>query len=382
MSSEDNLKIWSLPIEYCDNESGDVADTILSVVDTGRADDTYCFTEPLKNMGVFNGILTMNCNEILEPTLPYQEMSDLYSNKEERVGEIALCNIAAINVAANMTDTEYEDAMYYTLKMIDKTIYMSEYELPHLEVTAKARLNAGIGIIGLAYYLANKGLDYSSPAGLREIHKVAERHMYFAIKASLRLGKELGNAPWINRTKWPDGWLPIDTYNKRVDELVEPNYRYDWETLRKDIVANGGIRNSVLIAHMPTESSSKATGVPNGLYPIREVYKKKTDGTNVTDWVANESNTIGHQYQLAWDIPTVDLIKAYSVVQKFTDQGISADTYEDRSKEITIKTSYLLDIFLTMTKYGLKSRYYTNIKTTDDGSVTEEVGCSGGGCSV
>ena len=35
-----------------------------------------------------------------------------------------------------MIDTEHEDAMYYTLKMIDKTIYMSEYELPHLEVTA------------------------------------------------------------------------------------------------------------------------------------------------------------------------------------------------------------------------------------------------------
>ena len=47
-----------ITVEYCDNASGDVADTILSVVDTGRADDTYCFTEPLKNVGVSMAFLS------------------------------------------------------------------------------------------------------------------------------------------------------------------------------------------------------------------------------------------------------------------------------------------------------------------------------------
>lgn len=356
---------------------------VTEVIDDGRVDDTYCFTEPKKNMGIFNGIATMNCLEITEPTLPYSSVKDLYSTTEERVGEVALCNLSAINVARNLTDEEYEDAMYYALKMIDVTIHKTEYRLPHVGVTAKARMNAGVGIIGLAYYLANKGLDYTSPLGLKEIHKVAERHMYFAIKASLRLGKELGNAPWINRTKWPDGWLPIDTYNKRVDELVEPVYQYDWESLRKEIIANGGIRNSTLIAHMPTESSSKAAGVPNGVYPIRGLYLKKTDGSNVSDWVANESNVLASQYQFAYDIDPVELNKAYAVLQKFCDQAISADSYYDRSVNPEVKTDKLLAHFLSMIKYGVKTRYYTNSLTTErDSGQVRSIGCEGGACTL
>lgn len=47
----------------------------------------------------------------------------------------------------------------------------------------------------------------------------------------------------------------------------------------------GGLHFSTLIAHMPTESSSKAAGKPNGIYPIRELYMKKSDMNAVLDWV-------------------------------------------------------------------------------------------------
>ena len=40
-------------------------------------------------------------------------------------------------------------------------------------------------------------------------------------KASLRLAKEKCNAEWIGKTKYPEGWLPIDTYNKNVDDVVD-----------------------------------------------------------------------------------------------------------------------------------------------------------------
>jgi len=48
--------------------------------------------------------------------------------------------------------------------------------------------------------------------------------------------------------------LPIDTYNKNVDSVVENELQYDWEELRREIISNGGIRNSVTTAHMPSES--------------------------------------------------------------------------------------------------------------------------------
>lgn len=76
-------------------------------------------------------------------------------------------------------------------------------------------------------------------------------------KASLQLGKELGNAEWIHKTKYPEGWLPIDTYNKNVDKITPNTLTYDWEGLRQEVIANKGIRNSVLSTMVPSESCLK-----------------------------------------------------------------------------------------------------------------------------
>ena len=152
------------------------------------------------------------------------------------------------------------------------------------------RLNAGVGITGLAHYLAKNGVFYNTKEGYRVIHEVAERHSYHLIKASLRLGKELGNAPWIHKTKWPEGWLPIDTYKKQVDSIADFKLKYDWERLRQEIIANKGIRNSSLVAFMPNESSSKANGLPNSIYPVRNTFLMKTDGTGNVEWVAKDSH--------------------------------------------------------------------------------------------
>lgn len=326
------------------------------------------------------------CCEVMEPVKPYKWMPDLY-NEEHENGEVALCNLAAINVAAVESEHEYAEAMYQALKMVDKTIHQANYVLPHIGYTAKQRLNAGVGIIGLAYYLAKRGLDYTSEEGLREIHRVAERHMYHAIRASLRLGRELGNAPWIYKTKWVDGWLPIDSYKKSVDEIVAPEYRYDWEALRAEIVKNGGIRNSCLIAHMPTESSSKASSVPNSVYPIRDLYLKKTDRNTVISWCAPNCDLLGDKYQIAWDIPSVDLIKVYAVLQKFCDQAISADLYQDRrGAKVEVTTEQMITEFLAMAKYGMKTRYYQNsLVAAEHNSVTEMSKapvCVDGACSL
>ena len=76
-------------------------------------------------------------------------------------------------------------------------------------------------------------LSYKSIEGKKEIHRLAERHSYFLHKASLCLGKEVVISPWIDKTKYPDGWLPIDTANKEIDKIVNQELLYDWETLVK-----------------------------------------------------------------------------------------------------------------------------------------------------
>lgn len=312
------------------------------------------------------------CAEIALPTAGYKSIEGLYSSEDHGQGEIAICSLAGIPVCNIQNDAQYEQAAYYALRMVDDCIDMSDYPFAHVAMTAKARRSAGVGMLGLATELARKGLKYDTQEGLDYIHCIAERHYYYLLKASLRLAKERGNAPWIHKTKWPQGWLPIDTYKKTVDEIAMPGYAYDWESLRKEIIAQGGIRNSVLVAHMPTESSSKAAGVPNCIYPIRELAIKKSDNSNVVDWVATDSDLLADKYQLAWDIDTKDMIKVYAVVQKFTDQGISADFWKDRSKDSTVYTDEMVEEHILMCKYGMKSRYYQNSLTSNQSATAEE----------
>ena len=345
--------------------------------------EVYDITVPETECFFANDVLVHNCLEIDLPTEGYESMQDLYSSEDHGRGEIGLCSLAATVISNIDSDEEYEDVMYYSLLMIDKCIHQSDYVFPHLALTAKSRLSAGVGIMGYAHYLAKKGLKYSSQEAKEESHRVAERHMYMAIKASLKLGQELGNAPWMHKTLWPEGWMPIDTYNRNVDTVVAPVYQYDWEDLRNKVKNNGGIRNSVLVAYMPGESSSKASGTTNSIYPVRDLTLVKTDNNATIYWAAPEGDDEAVTYEFAWDVPTKDLIDHYAVFQKFTDQGISGDFYRRLVGNASVTTTELLNEYFYYVKMGMKSRYYQNTLTSkgvelDVGSS----GCGAGGCTL
>lgn len=312
--------------------------------------------------------------------------------------EIALCNIGGIIVGNIENDEDYGRAAYRVLKLIRYGIHNSEYVFKNLEKSAKSRMNAGVGIVGLAHLMAKKGLKYSTQDGKNFIHELGETHYWHLTQAALRIGKEHGNAPWMYKTKWPKGWLPIDTYNKNVDELVTVGLKRDWETLRQQIIENGGIGFSVLVAHMPAESSSISGGTTNGIYPIRELYMNKTNETLSLNYVVPDSTKLKDKYESAWDILTDDLIDCYAIIQKWTDQAISADLYRVLQGDDKVSSTEMLKGYFRRYKYGLKQRYYQNSKTTKgiNLNASEEIsntiediieeesqgGCSSGGCSL
>ena len=314
-----------------------------------------------------DAIYSLNlCMEVAQPTKPYKDHSYLYRTDDHGEGEISMCNLGAINLVDEMTDEQYARRMYLILKMITYTILNSKYPFPHLAFTAKARRNAGIGIMGLATHMARKQLSYDTPAGRQEMHRLAERHMYFAIRASLDLSKEFGLAPWIHKTRWPEGWTPQWTYNRNVDQLGDFTNQYDWESLSAEIKANGGLAHSVLVCHMPGESSSKALASPNGLYKIREKVLVKKDGNLKFRWAAPQSDNPDYHYESAWLGEKRDMIATYAIWQKWTDGAISADFHKPVPKGTPIMSSELLQDYLDMTKYGLKSHYYLNTLPSDD----------------
>lgn len=314
------------------------------------------------------------CQEISIPISAFTSVEELYKPYEEGNGEIGLCSLAGIIVSNIDNDEQYAEVAYYALKMIDVCIHKSRYVFKNLEDTAKSRLSAGVGILGLAHLMAKNNMKYSTQEGRNFIHTLFETHMWHLINASLRLGKELGNAPWIDKTLWPEGWLPIDTYEKRVDELVTVKNMRDWESLRVEIKENKGLRNSVLVAHMPGESSTIAAGTTNSVYPIRDFDLIKTNETMVLHYVAPDSSKLRNKYEIAWDIDSIDLIKCYAIMQKWTDQAISVDLYRKMQGSEKVGTSEMIEIYLNMVKYGLKSRYYQNSLTAKGIASEEPIG--------
>lgn len=347
---------------------------------------------PFKTCG--NGKIRQSnlCLEIALITNAYDSVEDLYiygdlkkaiannahpsviqylKEKNDAVkGEVAVCSLAGINVGkikgkvgTPEWDEEYREAAFVALDMIYTAITESEYPLPHIEYTAKKRMSAGVGIVDLAHLMAKYKLNYDSQEGRDLIHKVAESHYWHLLNASLELSKEFGVCEWVDKTKWKEGWLPIDTYNKHVDEVVTVGLQYDWEKLRQRIVENGGHAFSVLAAHMPAESSSVRSGSTNGVYAIRDLDLNKTNDTNAVKYVVPESDKLGKYYQNAYDISVEDMAKVYGIIQKWTDQAISADQWYKAQGSDKIKSSELMKGWFSWVYYGVKTRYYINTLT-------------------
>lgn len=300
------------------------------------------------------------CQEVGLPTQGYKDVTELYRMDADVQGEIGLCNLGAI-VAGRVTPERMPDVAYRALKMVDNVISIMEYPFPHLKYTAQARRSAGIGITNLAHDMAEKGLKYTTPEGKAYMHRLAEMHSFWLHKASVQLAKERGRCEWFHKTKYADGWLPIDTYCKHVDNITDQPLLCDWEGLRKEI-AEYGMRNSVLEAFMPVESSSIAGNTTNGLYPIRKMVVVKTSSTNKTVFLAPDMERLKGAYQLAWDVPRKDMTECYAIFQKFCGQAISADKYRAfAAGEIPkISAQEMFEDFLYRITCGLKSTYYSN----------------------
>lgn len=350
--------------------------------ETGRIYLTY-IDEMNRHTPFKDPIYSSNlCLEIALPTKAYTGMPDLYS--DDPVGEIGLCSLASI-VVGRVREEEYAEVAYYCALMIDNVIDIMEYPFPSLKATAQARRSIGVGITNLAHEMALMKLSYASEEGKNYIHLLAERHSYYLHKASLALAKEKGNAKWIDKTRYPDGWLPIDTYNKNVDDIHTQSLMYDWESLRQDIIKQGGIRHSVLEAMMPVESSSQLTNSTNGLYPIRNLKVMKTSGTSKNILLAPDMDELAPYYDIAWNLDSKHLIDMYAIIQKFTGQAISADLYLNMQDQQTISSRQLLSDFIYMMKLGCKTRYYLNSASGiihEGYEKVEDKGCAGGACTL
>lgn len=294
------------------------------------------------------------CCEINLPTKPLKHLYD-----EE--GEISLCTLAAINWGKIRKPEDFEKPCMLAVRALDALLDFQEYPVRAAQISTMNRRPLGVGIINFAHWLAKNDSNYQDP-NLELIHEYTEAWSYYLIKASADLAREEGSCPKNEETKYSLGVLPIDTYKRDVDELVEPKYNMDWESLREQL-ADTGIKNSTLMALMPSETSAQISNSTNGIEPPRSLISIKQSKDGVLKQVVPGIHRLKNKYDLLWDQKSPEgYLKICAVLQKFIDQGISVNTSYNplHYNEEKIPLSEMLKHLLMFYKYGGKQLYYNN----------------------
>ena len=294
------------------------------------------------------------CQEITLPTDPIQHI--------DGDGEIALCILSAINVGTINELDELEPLCDLAVRSLDEIIDHQNYPVKAAEISTKARRSLGVGYIGLAHYLAKKGYSYEQKLGWKQVDKLTEAFQYYLLRASNQLSKEKGPCDYFNRTKYSDGILPIDTYKKEVNEIVDRKFTYDWESLRKEI-KESGLRHSTLSAQMPSESSSVVSNATNGIEPPRGYLSVKKSKKGPLKQVVPDYKKLKSYYTLLWDMKSNEgYINIVAVMQKYFDQAISGNwSYNpEHFEDGQVPLSVMAKDLLTTYKLGWKTSYYQN----------------------
>ncbi|UAW07531.1 ribonucleotide reductase of class Ia (aerobic), alpha component [Escherichia phage ELT1] len=286
--------------------------------------------------------------------------------------EIGLCTLSAF-VLDNF-DWQDQDKINelaeVQVRALDNLLDYQGYPVPEAE-KAKKRRNLGVGVTNYAAWLASNFASYEDANDLT--HELFERLQYGLIKASIKLAKEKGPCEYYSDTRWSRGELPIDWYNKKIDQIAAPKYVCDWSSLREDLKLFG-IRNSTLSALMPCESSSQVSNSTNGIEPPRgPVSVKESKEGSFNQVVPNIEHNID-LYDYTWKLAkkgNKPYLTQVAIMLKWVCQSASANTYYDPQifPKGKVPMSVMIDDMLYGWYYGIKSFYYHN---TRDGSGTDD----------
>jgi ribonucleoside-diphosphate reductase alpha chain len=277
---------------------------IVSVEDVGEVDDTYCFNEPIEHKGIFNGVITGNCSEIVEFTSP---------------DEVAVCNLASIALASYVEFDEQQKPSFnfnklhevtkVVTKNLNKVIDVNFYPLEKARRSNLKHRPIGIGVQGLADAYVLMRYPFDSSDAMKLNRDIFETIYHGACEASMEIAKkrqdileafkdntlteqeidDLYDKLNLNEyetihTKYPGAYSSFDGSPASKGELqfdlwgVSPTkeWLWDWTNLKTNIMKYG-MRNSLLLAPMPTASTSQILGFNECFEPFTSnLYKRKT----------------------------------------------------------------------------------------------------------
>jgi ribonucleotide reductase alpha subunit len=240
--------------------------TVVAVIDNKRVDDTYCVHEPVNHAAVFNGILTGNCTEIME-----------YSSPDET----AVCNLASIALPTFVdvkSRTYNYDKLREVVKVVinnlNRVIDINYYPTPETYNSNMRHRPVGLGVQGLADVFAMMRVDWETEKAADLNQRIFEHIYYAAIDASSEIAKREGPYSTYEGSPMSQGIFQYNLWD--VTPLTELDETLDWNALQKKVQKNG-IRNSLLVAPMPTASTSQILGFNETIEPFTSnIYTRRT----------------------------------------------------------------------------------------------------------
>ncbi len=196
-----------------------------------------------KNLGTIRS--SNLCTEIIEYCAP---------------DETAVCNLASLALPAyvNYAEGVYDfkklhEVTQVVVRNLNKIIDVNHYPIPEARNSNMRHRPIGVGVQGLADAFLALRMPFESPEA-RELNKqIFETIYHAAVTASVQLAKEEGPYESFKGSPASEGILQFDMWN------VKPSDLWEWDSL-KEQVKQHGLRNSLLVAPMPTASTSQILG--------------------------------------------------------------------------------------------------------------------------
>ena len=198
-----------------------------------------------------------------------------YSDKDET----AVCNLASIGLPMYVTDSKsfnhefLGEKVRQIVRNLNRVIDINFYPTENSHRSNMRHRPIGIGVQGLADIFMELGLDWESEPARKLNRDIFETIYYYSISESCELA--ITEKPYVSYEGSPmsEGKFQFDLWKNLG---IGHSGLYDWESLRKKVLQHG-IRNSLMVAPMPTASTSQILGFNETIEPVTSnIYSRRT----------------------------------------------------------------------------------------------------------
>ena len=223
------------------------------------------------------------CTEIIE-----------YSSPEEQ----AVCNLASIALPKYIIDGEFShkllyEYVYQVVKNLNNVINLNFYPTKETKKSNMRHRPVGLGVQGLADVFCMLKIPFESEEGDTLQTDIFETLYFAAMTSSKDIAKIHGPYESINESPIEKGIFQYQMWGLKDEDL---SGRWDWSSLRKEVV-KFGVRNSLLVAPMPTASTAQILNNNEAFEPFTtNLYSRRTLGGEfivINKHLVNELMSVG-----------------------------------------------------------------------------------------